>query len=115
MVPLYFKLPGGLLLMIIPDTAAHLNGHAVITHTYSIFKDTGSGTPFVARSKESTLHLESINDPNYYGYITFEMPEKLFTYTADGLADLKAEEVEQVIELLSHVRTNPALWNFMDI
>lgn len=111
MVPLYFKLPGELLLMIIPDTAAHLNGHSIITHTYSIFKDKGSGNPLIPRSKESTLHLELISDPNYYGYITFEIPDKLFNYTSDGQMKLTAEEVEQVIEMLSHVRTNPALWN----
>ncbi|TSJ38919.1 hypothetical protein FO440_20700 [Mucilaginibacter corticis] len=111
MVPLFFKLHNELSLMIIPDTAVHLDGHTIITHTYSVFKDTGSGNPFVARSKESTLHLEIINDPSYYGYITFEMPDKLFTYTADGTLELTRDEVEQTIELLSHIRTNPALWS----
>jgi hypothetical protein len=110
MVPLFFKLGNGLPLMVIPDTAAHLDGHAIITHTYSIFKDTGS-SPSIIRSKESILHLEAIDDPDYYGYITFEMPGKLFTYTADGQQELDSDEVEQVIELLSHIRTNPALWN----
>jgi hypothetical protein len=114
MVPIYFKLDSGLFLMIIPDTAAHLDGHTVITHTYSIFKDAGLGNPLIARSKESTLHLEAIKDPNYYGYLTFELPGKLFTYTAEGGLELNNGEVEQVIELLSHVRTNPALWNTTD-
>ncbi len=111
MIPLYFKLGDGLSFMIIPDTAAHLDGHVIITHTYSVFKDTGLGNPLAARSKESTLHLEAITDPNYYGYITFEMPNRLFTYTADGQLELSSDEVEQIIEMLSHVRTNPALWN----
>ena len=51
--------------MVIPDTEAHQNGHTILTFTYSIFLDTGSGNPFFARSKESTLHLEKITDPNY--------------------------------------------------
>ena|ERR1700761_3081572 len=111
MVPLYFKLSSQLTIMVIPDTAAHLDGHTVITHTYSVFRDTDAGNPLIARSKESTLHLEEIKDPNYYGYITFELPERLFSYTADGVLELSGEQVEQVIEFLSHVRTNPALWS----
>lgn len=97
--------------MIIPDTAAHLDGHPVITHTYSIFKDKGTNKPALARSKESILHLERITDPDYYGYITFDIPGRLFTYTADGTLELSDEETQEVIELLSNARTNPALWN----
>jgi len=110
MVPLYFKLHHDMSLMIIPDTAAHLDGHPIITHTYSVFKDTGLGNSLAAQSKESTLHLEKITDPNYFGYITFEMPDKLFSYTADGTLELTRDEVEEIIEFLSHVRTNPSLW-----
>jgi len=65
MTPLFFTLDSKLPLMVIPDTEAHQNGHTILTFTYSIFLDTGSGNPFFARSKESTLHLEKITDPNY--------------------------------------------------
>ena len=101
--------------MIIPDTQAHLDGHTIITHTYSVFKDMGTGNPLFARSKENTLHLEEIKDPNYFGYITFEMPDKLFSYTADGSLELNTDEVEQVIEFLSDVRSNPELWRHFNI
>lgn len=96
--------------MVIPDTTAHFNGHPVITHTYSIFHDTQKGNPLAGRSKESTLHLEKIDDPDYFGYITFEVPDKLFTYTADGQRELSANEVQEVIEYLTNIRENPALW-----
>jgi hypothetical protein len=114
MKPLYFTLAGGLQVMVIPDTQAHLDGHTVITHTYSVFLDTGSGNPLLARSKESTMHLEQIDDPDYYGFITFEVPGSLFTYTADGQRELTSEEATELIEHLSNVRDNPPLWNQVD-
>lgn len=114
MKPLYITLENGLKLMVIPDTQAHLDGHTVITYTYSIFLDTDTGHPLLARSKESTLHLERIPDPNYCGFITFELPGTLFTYTADGEKELNSEEVTEIIEHLNNIRDNPALWNKTD-
>lgn len=109
MIPLYYNLRQ-LRLIIIPDTQAHLNGHTIITHTYSIFLDNGENGLALMRSRESVLHLEFNPDPDYFGYITFEMPDKLFVYTADGNRELSTEQVEMVIEFLSDYRTNPALW-----
>jgi hypothetical protein len=114
MKTLYFILGNGLKVMVIPDTQAHLDGHTIITHTYSVFKDIDAGNPLLSRSKESTLHLEHIKDPNYCGFITFELPGSLFTYTADGQQELKSDEVTELIEHLSDVRDNPALWNEPD-
>lgn len=110
MKTLYFTLENDLKIMVIPDTLAHLDGHIIITHTYSIFKDIDAGNPLLSRSKESTLHLEHIIDPNYYGYITFDLPEKVFSYTADGRRELKSGEVAEIISHLSNVRDNPTLW-----
>jgi hypothetical protein len=114
MKTLYFTLANHLKIMVIPDTEAHLDGHTIITHTYSVFEDIGMGNPLIARSKESTLHLEQIEDPSYYGFITFEKPGSMFTYTADGQQDLTSEEATELIEHLSDVRDNPALWNELD-
>jgi hypothetical protein len=114
MTPLFIKLNDNLPLMIIPDTQAHLDGHTILTFTYSIFRDVGAGNPLTARSKESTLHLEKIDDPNYYGYITFEQPGRLFTYTADGRLHLNSAEVRDIIALLTEIRDNPAGWKQLD-
>ncbi|MGZ3871501.1 MAG: hypothetical protein ACXVJD_01215 [Mucilaginibacter sp.] len=111
MKTLYFTLDSNLKLMVIPDTQAHLNGHTIITRTYSIFMDSGTGNPLLSRSKESTLHLEVIDDPDYFGFITFEKPGAVFSYTADGQRELNSEEVTELIEHLSDVRDNPPLWN----
>jgi hypothetical protein len=111
MKTLFIKLDRGLPLMVIPDTTAHLDGHTVLTYTYSIFRDIGAGNPLMSRSKESTLHLEKIDDPEYYGYLTFEQPGKLFTYTADGQRELNSSQVQELIGHLSDIRDNPASWN----
>jgi hypothetical protein len=92
--------------MVIPDTQAHLNGHAVITYTHSVFADNQDGRPYPEISKEAGLHLKENPDPGYYGFITFENPGSMFSYTADGLRELTAEEVNELIEHLSHERDN---------
>jgi hypothetical protein len=106
MSPIFFTLHNDKHLMIIPDTQAHLNGHEVITFTYSIYNDKQDGAPNPALGKESALHLENNSDPDYYGFITFEKPGSLFTYTSDGQLELTAEESNEVIEHLSHIRDN---------
>lgn len=111
MKTLHFTLKNRLQVMVIPDTQAHLDGHTIITRTYSIFFDIDAGNPLLARSKENTLHLEEINDPNYYGFVTLECPGSLFTYTPDGFLQLTSEEVTEIIERLSDVRDKPPLWN----
>lgn len=114
MKTLFFSLESDLKVMVIPDTEAHLNGHAIITRTYSIFRDSGNGNPLMARSKESTLHLEKITDPDYFGFLTFDKPGSMFSYTADGQQELNSEEVTELIEHLSDVRDNPAMWNKLE-
>jgi hypothetical protein len=106
---LFLKLDN-LSLVIIPDTQAHLNGHAVITYTYSLFTDNGENNPALMQSRESKLHLDCSKDPDYYGTITFELPDKLFNYTPGRLKKLDNDQVEQAIEFLSDVRNNPNLW-----
>jgi len=114
MNPLFFTLASRRKIMVIPDTTAHVNGHPVLTYTYSIFLDNGSNPPAQARSKESILHLEKIDDPNYLGYIAFEKPGQLFNYTADGPGRLNSDEVQEIIEDLTALRDDPSLWKQLD-
>jgi len=100
--------------MIIPDTMAHMDGHPILTYTYSIFLDTGFNSPLQARSKESVLHLEKIDDPNYLGHITFEKPGQLFNYTADTDNPLNSDEIQEIIENLTEVRDDPSMWEKFD-
>ena len=110
MNPIYFKIGKYLSLMVIPDSQAHQNGHTILTYTYSIYKN-ATGRSDEYSQKESTLHIEKKNDPNYLGFITFEQPGKLFTYTADGAADLTSDQVEEIIEVISHYRDTPKMWS----
>ena len=55
-----------------------------------------------------------MTDPDYYGYITFEKPGQLFSYTPGDQLELTRQEVEEVIEQLNHYRDNPELWNTND-
>lgn len=114
MKPLFFTLGNRKRLMVIPDTEAHLDGHSIITFSYSIFLDNGQKAPLQSRSKESALHLGVNNDPNYCGHITFEKPGHLFQYIADGQHELESDEVQEIIEDLSHVRDNPSLWGQLE-
>lgn len=110
MQPIFTTIGTKLPIMIIPDSQAHLDGHIVLTYTYSIYKDGGNKTKAHAQEKDAHLHLKQNNDPDYMGYITFEQPGHLFTYTSDGAEELNATEVEELIEIISHYRDTPGMW-----
>jgi len=44
------------------------------------------------------------------GYITFDAPDRVFTYTDDGHKPLTRDEVEEVIEKITYYRETPKLW-----
>lgn len=113
MSAIFFSVDVNLPVMVIPDTQAQADGHAVITYTYSVYKDTSEGNPALEQTKESELHLQKHTDPNYMGFITFEDPGKLFTYTPDGKQDLTSDQVEEIIEQISHYRDNPSMWRHL--
>jgi hypothetical protein len=98
MAPLFFSLGNLLQLMVIRDSEAHLNGQSILIKTYSIFRDMASRDPRQSKSKESTLHMERITDPEYYGYLTFANSTATYSYTDDGLKHLSDDELEQLIE-----------------
>lgn len=113
MSAIFFTISPSLQVMVIPDTLAQHNGHQVITYTYSVFKDSSGGNPAFEGTKSSELHLTKHHDANYMGFITFEDPGKLFTYTADGNLELTGDQVEEIIENISHYRDNPGMWRHL--
>jgi hypothetical protein len=98
MVPLFFSLGNRLELMVIPDSDAHVNGQTILINTYSIFLDVAKGDPQQSKNKESSLHLERVKDPDYFGYLTLKKPGSGFTYTEDGRKHLSTDELEQLVE-----------------
>ncbi|MFD0764022.1 hypothetical protein ACFQZI_04115 [Mucilaginibacter lutimaris] len=110
MIPIFFTVGNNRPVKVIPNTQAQVDGHQVLTYTYNIYADLGFDKDEEYR-QESELLLETKTDPNYLGYITFEDPGKLFTYTADGRDELTSQEVEEVIENISHYRDHSGLWS----
>lgn len=96
-------------MMVIPDSDAHVDGHPVLTYTYSIYRSKYLDQKELVNI-ESNLHLTKQDNPDYMGYITFEQPGKLFTYTADGQQELESNEVQEIIETITHYRENSQLW-----
>jgi hypothetical protein len=110
MTPIFFTIGDEKPVKVIPNIQAHADGHPVLTYTYNIYSDSGMDE-FEDEQQESELLLEKKLDPSYMGYITFEDPGKMFTYTADGYEELTSNEVEEIIENISHYRDHPGLWN----
>lgn len=108
-MPIYFTVEGKAV-KVIPNTEAHLDGHQAITYTYNIYNDGDPHDDLTEQRQESELLLEKKLDPNYLGFITFEDPGRLFTYTADGHDELTSAEVEEIIENITHYRDNPGMW-----
>jgi hypothetical protein len=108
MQPIFFTVGADLPVMIIPDSQAHVNGHPVLTYTYSVYKNSKKLNRL--SDIKSNLHLAKNTNPDYMGYITFEQPGKLFTYTADGQQGLTSDEVHEIIEMISHYRDTPGMW-----
>jgi UDP-galactopyranose mutase len=108
MKPFYLTIDNSLDIAVIPDSDAHVDGHPVLTYSYSIYKNV-KNVPVAVNEKENTLHLEEHNDPNYMGVIIFEEPDKVFTYEA-GVLQLSSNEVEEIIEKITHYRDTPSMW-----
>jgi hypothetical protein len=109
MKPFNLTVARSLDLTVIPDSDAHMDGHPILTYSYSIYKNNGVSPDSYLSEKESNLHLGNQNDPDYMGVILFEEPDRLFTYQA-GQQKLSSDEVEEVIEQITHYRDTPAMW-----
>ena len=110
MKPIFTTIGDSLDLMIIPDSEASADGHIALTYTYSIYKDLYGGSGEYFEKKERKLHLEVKDDPDYLGYLTFEQPGTLFSYTADGAEELNRDDVEELIGIIKYFRGSPQLW-----
>lgn len=114
MRPLYFTLSSGTALTVIPDTHVYQDGHPIISYTYSLFHNRAQEGIKVEPEFTGKVYSDYVNHPDYAGFITFEEPGKLFTYSSHGDEPLTLEEAEEAIEHISHIRDNPKLWPFAD-
>lgn len=98
-------------MLIIPDTQAHLDGHAIITRTYYIYRQSGILINNELFDQEEKLTAPDKNNPDYMGYVVFDVPGKLFTYFPEGKTKLDSDALTEPIENLSHYRDNPGYWS----
>lgn len=106
----HHRLSSGLSVRVIPDTAVYHDGHPIISYSYSVFMDGKSKLPPSTTPHAPGIPRDFINHPDYMGFIAFEEPGRLFTYAGYGDRPLTAEESEELIEFLSHIRDNPSFW-----
>jgi hypothetical protein len=113
MTPIFFTVDNSLLMTVIPKISYHLYEHPILTYTYHIFLNSSKHDPSRILNDEITVK-EKLKDPDYYGYITFEDTQSLFSYTQEeeGQRELTRDELEEIIDLLKHYRENTALWHF---
>jgi hypothetical protein len=109
MNPIFFTIDDNLPIMVIPNVKIHLDGHAVLTHTYSIFYNRDKDDPARVINQGNIIQ-DKLDDPDYYGCITFEDPDRLFSFTPEGQKTLTRTELEEIIENIKHYRDNPNLW-----
>ena len=96
----FITVDGGLMLLVVPEVSVHLDGHPVLTESYRIFRS----------DNLITANHGGKPDPNYRGTISFEHPDKLFNYIADGPEQLSTAEVQQAITEITAHREHPERW-----
>lgn len=109
MKPIFIKIDH-LPLKIVPDVKMMMDGHPVLTYKYYLFKDVEAHED-VSEVIRLMNHQMTVDNANYYGYITFDKPGQMFTYTSNHQHELQTEEVEQVIEQITYYRNHPDLWD----
>ncbi|MCC8426720.1 hypothetical protein [Mucilaginibacter sp. UR6-11] len=107
MAAFYFNISSELPLMVVPETRVSMDGHPILTHSYSLYRNTNGDNADAVLSPDDQQRQ---SNPNYLGSITFEIPGRVFNYIADGQASLSRDELEQAIEQISHYRDHPDLW-----
>ncbi len=86
-----------------------MDGHPVLTYSYNIFYNSKHRAPKQAPDDPAILQ-DKLSNPDYYGCLAFEDPERLFSFTPDGMRQLTRHELEEIVERVKHYRDNPHLW-----
>ena len=109
MSPIFFTVNHNIPLMIIPDVKVHLDGHAVLTHDYNIFLDENNKS-LTPENDAKDIIKDKMNNPGYYGFITFERKDNNYRYSADGAVQLSRGVIEEIIEKIKQYRQNQGSW-----
>ena len=110
MKPFYFTIDDSVQVMVIPDADAHMDGHPVLTYSYTLYKVLPGAERSEKLNTDALLTADKRKDPDYLGTIFFDQPYKAFTYTCDGINELSGDQVQEVIEKINQYRNNPTVW-----
>ncbi|WGQ10588.1 hypothetical protein QG516_02825 [Pedobacter gandavensis] len=110
MKPFYFSIEDNVQVMVIPDASAHMDGHPVLTYSYILYKVLHGAEKKPTENIDALLTPEKRKDPDYLGTIFFDQPDMLYTYASDGVNKLSRDQVEEIIDKITHYRSNPTLW-----
>lgn len=96
-------------LKVVPEVKAAMDGHPILTYKYFLFRDI-EATESVSDIIRLRNQQISEDNGNYFGFITFDQPGRMFTYTSNQSHELGTTAVEQVIEQITYYREHPELW-----
>jgi len=110
MIPFYFTINETMPIMVVPDANSHMDGHPVLTYSYTLYEANSDLYNMPSIDIDSNLASAKQKNPDYLGTIFFDLPDKSFTYISDGMRQLSGDEVQETIEKISHYRHNPDQW-----
>jgi hypothetical protein len=111
MEALFQKLASGNAVIIVPQVTIEQDGHPILCHRYDIFKANGQRSAEQIQKKVAASKKGKIDDIDYLGELTFEIPGKLFSYTFHE-KELSTEDAHEIIDVITNIRENPSLWSF---
>jgi hypothetical protein len=111
MKPFFVTVAYNLHLAILPETELRMDGHPIITYSYSIFKRVKSALNIKPAAAEIRRLFKKNGNPDYLGHINCEVPGTVFNYITDGEDTLTRREIEQVIDEINRYRDSPATWD----
>ena len=99
------------LFIVVPETRFESDGHPILTYNYHLFKTEDDDEPHAPQpTVQAMFYDKSVENPYYYGYVSFVYPDKLFSYTSNDERHLPSDVVEEVIEKITYYREHPNLW-----
>jgi hypothetical protein len=109
MQPLHFTLRSGRSIMVLPDAEVKHDGHPILSLHYNVFRSNVDINVPEPLNDLETEFPDKFN-PDFLGYVSFEIPGMRYSYTSAGDWALNRDEVAEVIEQVNFLRDNPGLW-----
>jgi hypothetical protein len=84
MTPFYCTITGGMTVMVIPDTQAHVDGHPVLTYSYTLYRSMPSRPVEETAAVDKLLAPDKIKHKDYLGTIFLISLIRLFLIQPTG-------------------------------